>query len=671
MNDEPVVARPPSAAYRFQKAFRRHKVAFTAAGAVAVSLLLGIAVSLWQAAQAYQARREALDAKTEAVAAGANEQVQRYVAEQEKLNAERATADAERLLYAANMNLARLAFEENNFARLRQILQQTADDPNRGFEWYYWQRQAHLELKTLRGHLAPVVAVAFSPDGRRLVTGSYDNTARVWDAEQGAELIALHGHDHEVKAVAFSPDGQLIVTGSADRTVRLWDAATGQRERTLEGHEHWVTSVAFSPHGRWIVSGSLDGTARLYEADSGRWLHTFPHGERVWSVAFSGDGQWVLTGGGDEVARVWNANTGEAMSPRIEAPTARMEARGDRRGFTPFTAVFVPDSRLIIAGSRDQTVGVWERVSGRELFRLQGKAHWLSPLQADVPLALAVSPDGERLVTGRLDRTADVWALAGRTNRFTLRGHEAEIAAVAISPDGRRIATGSFDHTAKIWDATRSRESMVLDGGHQRAHQGRPSDGLLPGRPAPGHGELGRDGPGVAAGDRPIAAPPPARNQPVVGCRLFSRWPAADHRRGRWGAGGLGLGDRHAGPDAPRCHGLGNQRRVLSRWPADSHRARRSDRPDLGCSHRSCAVRLARDGSRRPCRRVSGRRTHCDGQRVHVRGRRRRPPSASRRGRDHQHAVPGRSAGLGCGRREEAVSSRRTARWDQHGGVFT
>ncbi|MBE7503640.1 MAG: protein kinase [Verrucomicrobiales bacterium] len=464
LNDEPVVARPPSAAYRFQKAWRRHKVAFTAAGAVAGSLLLGMAVSLWLAVRASRAQREALVAGTKAVAAEASERTQRYTAEQEKIKAQSAQATAERQLYAANMHVARLAFEKNDFARLRQILKETADDPNRGFEWYYWQRQAHLELKTLRGHLAPVVAVAISPDGQRVVTGSYDHTARVWDAEQGAELIALRGHDREVKAVAFSPDGRRIVTGSADQTVRLWDAVTGQGGPTLEGHEHWVTSVACSPDGRRIVSGSLDGTARLWEADSGRWLHTLPHGERVWSVAFSGDGQWVLTGGGDETARVWNVNTGEAMSPRIEAPTARMESRGDGRGFTPFTAVFPPDSRLIITGSRDQAVGVWERVSGRELFRLEGKPHWLSPLHTDVPLAVAVSRDGERLVTGRLDRTADVWALAGRTNLFTLRGHEAEIAAVAISPDGRRIVTGSFDHTAKIWDATRSREALLLPG---------------------------------------------------------------------------------------------------------------------------------------------------------------------------------------------------------------
>jgi WD40 repeat protein len=463
LNDEPVLARPPSATYRLQKAFRRHKVAFTAAGAVVVSLLLGIAGSLWQAARAYRAQREAVAAGTKAVAAEANERTLRYVAEQERFKAQSAQATAERLLYAARMNLARLAFEKNDFARLRQLLQETADDPGRGLEWYYWQRQAHLDLKTLRGHLAPVVAVAFSPDGQRLVTGSYDHTARVWDSGQGAELLALRGHDHEVKAVAFSPDGRLIATGSADRTARVWDAVTGQALHPLEGHEHWVTSVAFSPDSRRIATGSLDGTARLWEAGSGRWLQTFPHGERVWSVAFSSDGPWLLTGGGDEIARLWNVDTGEASPTGMEAPTARMESRGDRRGFTPFTAVFAPNHR-VITGSRDQKIHVWEQATGRALFALEGRPHWLSPLHADIPLALAVSPDGARLVSGRLDHTADVWDLAGRASLFTLRGHEAEIAAVAISPDGRRIATGSFDHTAKIWDATRSREALLLPG---------------------------------------------------------------------------------------------------------------------------------------------------------------------------------------------------------------
>lgn len=475
LDNEPVAARPPSAAYRFRKAFRRHKVAFTAAGAVVLSLLLGIAGSLWQAVRAHRAEREALTARTEAVAAGANEQAQRYVAEQEKLNAENARALAERQLYAANMNEARLAFEENNFARLRKILKQTADDPNRGFEWYYWQRQAHLDLKTLRGHLAPVVAVACSPDGRRIVTGSFDHTARIWDADEGTELLVLRGHRREVRAVAFSPDGRRVVTGSADRTARVWDVATGREQSRLEGHTGWVTSVAFSPDDRRIVTGSLDGTVRLWDADTGQPLPlpVLDLGNWVWTVAFSNDGRWVLTGSGDETARLWDAATGEESAcPPIQPPSAHNPALGPiNRGVMPFTAAFSADDRYVVTGSQDQTVRVWDRETGREPFPLRGKPHWLSPMERDIPLALTISLDGRWLVTGRLDRTAEVWSLAGRTNLFTLRGHEAQVAAVAFSPDGKRIVTGSYDHTAKVWDATRSRESLRLDG-HTRTIPG-------------------------------------------------------------------------------------------------------------------------------------------------------------------------------------------------------
>ncbi len=158
LNNEPVIARPPSTAYRFQKAFRRNKLAFAAGGAVVLALLTGMAVSLWQAMAATSARRT-----------------------------------LEHQLYVANMNLAQAAWEQNNVTRVRQLLEQTATVPERGFEWYYWQRQLHTSLATLRGHNEPIHTVAFSPDGDRIVTGSADNTAKVWDAHTGAELLTLKG----------------------------------------------------------------------------------------------------------------------------------------------------------------------------------------------------------------------------------------------------------------------------------------------------------------------------------------------------------------------------------------------------------------------------------------------------------------------------------------------
>ncbi|MCZ7638209.1 MAG: serine/threonine protein kinase [Verrucomicrobia bacterium] len=437
LENEPVFARPPSTVYRLQKALRRHKLAFATGLVMVTSLLVGLAGSLWSTVEARHERDNATSARRQ----------------------------AEHQVYVSSLREARLAWEDNNFARLRQILTDTRDHPDRGFEWWYWQRQAHLDLKTLRGHLAPVIAVAFSADGRRAVTGSLDTTARVWDTEQGTQLMVLRGHGREVRAACFAPDGQHVLTASADKTARLWETATGKESLRLVGHEGWLTSAAFSPDGRLIATGSYDHTARLWDAETGQWLRTLDHTGRVWSVVFSRDSRWLLTASGDESATVWEATAGMPQTV-IRAPSTRIASRGEQvsRAF-PFTATFSADARWILTGSRDQVARVWDRATGEQLGPpLQGTPRWWPPTKTDVPFCLAADPRGQWLVTGGLDRTAPVWSLAGRTNLFTLRGRDAEVAAVAVSPDGQRILTGSYDHTAKIWDATRRPDSITLEG---------------------------------------------------------------------------------------------------------------------------------------------------------------------------------------------------------------
>jgi WD40 repeat protein len=111
-----------------------------------------------------------------------------------------------------------------------------------------------------------VYSAAFSPDGARIVTASYDKTARIWDAATGKEITVLRGHEGYVWSAAFSPDGARIVTASQDKTARIWDAATGKEITVLRGHEGYVWSAAFSPDAARIVTASEDKTARIWDA---------------------------------------------------------------------------------------------------------------------------------------------------------------------------------------------------------------------------------------------------------------------------------------------------------------------------------------------------------------------------------------------------------------------
>jgi hypothetical protein len=213
LNDEPVVARPPGSFYRFQKMVRRNKLVFAAASAVAAALIAGLGFSTWAFLRERTAHANELAARWIADEQRQRAEASAATAQEQRKRAETREAEKGHLLYVASMNLAQQAWEQNNIGQLDQLLKETQAYPELGFEWYFWQRQTHLSLQTLR-HGGGVSSVAFSPDGQRIVTGGAGRTAKVWEAASGRELLTLAGHTGGIFSVVFSPDGQRIVTGS-------------------------------------------------------------------------------------------------------------------------------------------------------------------------------------------------------------------------------------------------------------------------------------------------------------------------------------------------------------------------------------------------------------------------------------------------------------------------
>jgi eukaryotic-like serine/threonine-protein kinase len=442
LDNEPVVARPPSAVYRFQKLVRRNRLIVGAATALLATLVLGIVGSAWQAVRATRAERVARIAQTKERGLRQAADTARQDETRQRQRAETGESNLVHELYVAKMNNVRQAWDENSLKRVQTLLQETSTYPDRGFEWYYWQRQVHLALKTFCGQRSGIQTIAYSPDGQRIATGSVDGAVGVWEVASGRQLFVLQAHHKMVNSVAYSPDGQRLVSGSEDGQAIVWDAVSGRELARLADHIGEVSSVTFAPNSRQILTGCSDGSARLWAADTGTNLLTLSNSSwPIYSAAFSPDGRRVVVGSEELATKVWDLTT------RTQSLTLKGVGQ---------SVAFSPDGQRIITGSPDGSARIWDAATGACLFTLSGHKDWI--------MSVAFSPDNRRVVTGSMDQTIKVWEAATGSELFSLKGHIAEVTSVAFSPDGERIASGSLDRTVKIWEAAHSREGLTLEG---------------------------------------------------------------------------------------------------------------------------------------------------------------------------------------------------------------
>ena len=293
------------------------------------------------------------------------------------------------------------------------------------------------------GHSGWITSVAYSPDGKTLVSGSADKTIKLWDLTNGKELRTLAGHSGTVDSVAFSPDGKTLVSG--DKTINLWDTASGKKLGTLAGHSDSITSVAFSPNGNALVSGSWDKTIKLWDMASGKELHTLTgHTEPIRSVAFSPDGKTLVSGSWDKTIRLWDMTTGGNL--------LTLRGHSDRVN----SVAFSPDGKALVSASDDQTIKLWNVASGKELRTVSGQSNWIR--------SLYISPDGKTLVSGSYDKTIKIWDMNRGNALRTLYGHLGPVVLVTLSPDGKTLVSASDDKTIKLWDMASGKELHTLTG---------------------------------------------------------------------------------------------------------------------------------------------------------------------------------------------------------------
>jgi RNA polymerase sigma factor (sigma-70 family) len=328
--------------------------------------------------------------------------------------------------------------------------------------FYLWDAATGKELRSFVGHTGEVTALAFSPDGKVVASGSADRTVRIWDTATGKELRRFADLEKPIRCVAFSPEGKTLA--AAAPVIHLWDADSGKLLHKLAGDGELV----FSPDGKLLASACSDGVVRLFYPATGepvrQWLANRWSPNGLITVAFSPDGKTLATGGGrDHAIRLWEAATGKEVQPAA--------------GHTGIvqSLQFAADGKTLLSFGADNRVIAWDVGSARELKQMlvDTPGDWLWNVQAVRADGKAAAVIGSKLskdnpLARTVDPTLRLVDLATGKELQALKTGEA-VRSVSFSRDGKLVAADSKDGI-RVWETATGKEVLLLAGQRPNSH---------------------------------------------------------------------------------------------------------------------------------------------------------------------------------------------------------
>jgi WD40 repeat protein/serine/threonine protein kinase/Flp pilus assembly protein TadD len=456
VEDKPVQARRVSPMERFWRWCRRNPALALSTGLAAAALVAVTILSITFNISQSRANQKTEQALTQSQKLAGDLALEKQNLAREQSKTKDALAKSQKLAGDLAAEKKNLAAEQTRtkaaLAKSQQLARILSAEEKRVKDALNQTRHLSAKLLIERGQgllsgRAPALGMLWLARGLEMAPADAEDLqtiARINLASMRNEIPVLRAvvrqpTPFEILAVAFSPDGKTILTGGRDKNARLWDAATGKRVGPPLVNEGWVSSVAFSPDGKWALTGNWGWTARLWDAATGKPIgEPFRHPEGVQAVAFSPDGKTILTSCKDNKSRLWVTATGKMIGQPLENHHFNLQDS------PAYQVAFSPDGKTVLTGCPGREVRLWEAATGKPIGR---------PLvHSDIVYRAAFSPDGKTVLTGCFDTKARLWDAATGKLLGSALDHGSRVVPVAFHPDGKAVLTATIAGIAQLWD---------------------------------------------------------------------------------------------------------------------------------------------------------------------------------------------------------------------------